>query len=75
MRKYIGIFNYISKRTGLETTKMITYNEDINVVISELILNMKKYSKSITDYHIGIYENDENGIPVRVDKVFLYEIV
>ena len=75
MRQYIGIFNYFSQRKKMNLIKMISYSSDINQVISDLLLNMKQYNKLSKDYHIGIYEDDENGIPVKIDHILLDEII
>ena len=57
-KRFIGVYNYFKE--DLPFTKMVAFDEDVNVVTQALVEHSEENQKSFECYHVAEYESDWN---------------
>jgi len=69
--RYIGMYSY--QQNDLQKTKMISWSDDKNIVIGEVLEHSEHNQKPLSNYHISEYQSnwdvDDRIPPVKTAKI------
>lgn len=76
MKRFVGVYNYVSEKLSLPLTHMVEFDSDFELVKGAVIDYAAKYSYNIKDFHISEYEcenwsNSDKELPVKIAKYVL----